>query len=143
MRSDKDVGPRQNGRLQALDAVELTAVGQAARGVDRLALFHAAPAPDGVVGLQGKAHRVHQLVAARAGRILAMLGQPLAHREAANRHAVFLQRRHVGGRRRRRHAQNVVQYPLAANHRRGAGGVGGHRQDAGVPQQPAAPGILI
>ena len=40
-------------------------------------------------------------------------------------------------RRRRRHAEDVLEDPLAAPHRRGARGVRRHRQDAALAEQPA------
>ena len=50
---------------------------------------------------------------------------------------IVLQRGHVGGGRRWRCAENVLQDPLAANHGRGAGRVGGHGQNAPLAEQPA------
>ena len=55
--------------------------------------------------------------------------------------AFRLQVENVGRRRRRRRAQQVLENPLAALHHRGPVGVRRHRQDAALPQQPAAVGI--
>ena len=82
--------------------------------------------------------RIHQLVAAGAGRVRAVLRHPLAHREHAAFGVGVLQRRHVGRRRRRRRAEDVLENPLAAQDRRRAVGVRGHRQDAAVAEQAAA-----
>ena len=46
------------------------------------------------------------------------------------------QRRHVRRRRRRRRAEQVLEHPLAAQHDRGPVGIGGHRQDARLAEQP-------
>ena len=48
---------------------------------------------------------------------------------------------HVGRRLRRRRAQQIVQYPLAPENRRGAGGKRRDRQHAAVAEQPATVAI--
>ena len=80
-------------------------------------------------------------MAARAGDVGAVLGQPLADRER-RRDRVVLERRHVRRRRRRRRAEDVFEDPLAADHGRGAGRVRGHRQDAPLAEQ-AAPHAVV
>ena len=55
---------------------------------------------------------------------------------------VLLERRHIGRRRRRRHAEDVLEDPFAAAHRRGARGVRRHRQNAALPEQAAALAVL-
>src|SRR5579885_1972945 len=79
-------------------------------------------------------------MAAGTARIGAMLGQSLADREARG-HSVFLQGWHVGRGWRRRRSEHVLKYPLAANHRRGPGRVGGHSQNAPLPQE--APSLVV
>ena len=49
---------------------------------------------------------------------------------------VFLERRHVRRRRRRRRAEDVLENPLAAQHRRRAVRIRRHRQDAALPSSP-------
>ena len=51
---------------------------------------------------------------------------------------VVVERRHVGRRRRRRRAEQHFHHPLAAQHRRGAIGDRGQRQDAALAEQAAA-----
>src|SRR5688572_27992197 len=53
------------------------------------------------------------------------------------RNRVVDERRHVREQRRRRRSKEIVENPLAPNYRRGPRRIGGHRQDAAVPQQPA------
>ena len=66
-------------------------------------------------------------------------GHRVPHRQRlARARALGLQRRHVGRRRRRRRRQQVLEHPLAAQHRRGARRVRGDRQDAALAQQSAA-----
>ncbi len=61
----------------------------------------------------------------------------LAHRRGrANR--LFVEVGHVGGGRGRRRVEQVVQDPLAAQHRRGPRGIGGHGQHAALRQHSAA-----
>ena len=80
-------------------------------------------------------------MAARADRVGAVLLHRLAHRERAAVAGGLLQGRHVGRRQRRRRAEQVLQHPLAAQHRRRAGRVGGSGQDAALAEQPAARGV--
>ena len=67
-----------------------------------------------------------------------MLLHPLAHRGAGGAARVLLERRHVGRRKRRRAAEQVLQDPLAALHGRRAIRVGGDEQHAALAEQTAA-----
>src|SRR5688500_824976 len=80
-------------------------------------------------------------MAARTRRIRTMLRHPLAHREhlADRRRA---ERRYVRGRWRRRRAQDVLEHPFAAKHRRGAVGVRRDRQYAAVAEEARAHAVL-
>ena len=90
-----------------------------------------APTRDQV--LQSEADWVHQLVAAGTGGVGAMLGHALAHGENFASCAVFLERGHEGRWRRGRCAEKIGQNPFATKDWRGAGGIGGHSQDASLP----------
>ncbi len=127
--------------LEARHALEPAAVGQAARSRRRAGPPRSPPAADRVEVLEREAHGIHQLVTARAGDVGAVLGQPLADRER-RRDRVVLERRHVRRRRRRRRAEDVLEDPLAADHRRRAGRVRGDRQDAPLAEQ-AAPHAVV
>ena len=95
-----------------------------------------APGADGVEILQREAERIHQLVAAGAGRAGAV--RSIRSRSVFGAASVLrLERRHVGERRRRRRAEQVLENPLAAQHRRRAIGVRGHHQDRALAEQPA------
>ena len=133
------VETKSSGRLRIAsphrdDAIDGRAVGELAGRVDAGALVVGAPRAHGVEVLERKAERVHHLVTARAHRIRAMLLHALAHGPGLL--ALVLERRHVGWRRRRRRAEQVLENPFAAQHRRGALGVRRDRQDAAVPEQP-------
>ncbi len=78
---------------------------------------------------------------ARARRVLAMRLEPFAHRRQLAALAAFLQRRHVGRRRRRRRAEDRLEQPLAAQHRRRAVGIRRHGQQAALAEQSAAPAV--
>ena len=68
-----------------------------------------------------------------------MLFHALAHRSKLNRFAadniVFREGGHVGRRKRRAHAEELLQYPFAARNRRSPVGDRGHRQHASLAQQ--------
>ena len=81
-------------------------------------------------------------MARRADRVGAMLGQPLADGQIAV-DRVVLQRGDIGQRRRRRHAQQVVEDELAPDHRRGARRVRRDHQNARLAQQAAASGVFV
>ena len=68
----------------------------------------------------------------------------LAHRQhPARLRVAFIERRNIGRRWRRRRAEHIVQHPFAAQHRRSAVGVGGHREDAALAQQsPRASSVM-
>ncbi len=140
-RADEQLGAFQEGPFEAGHALEPAPVGQAAGRVDGPALLEGPPAADRVEVLEREAHGVHQLVTARAGDVGPVLGQPLANRER-RRDRVVLQRRHVRRGRRRRRAEDVLEDPLAADHGRRAGRVGGHGQDTPLAEQ-AAPHAVV
>ncbi len=78
-------------------------------------------------------------VAAVARRILSMLRQPLADRRRRRARLVLRQIGvHAGRRRRHRQAEDVVQQPFAAQHRRRPIGIRRRRQQRALRQQPAA-----
>ena len=121
---------------------ELTAVGKAAGRVDGRAFFNRSPAADRVEFLERQARRIHEVVTGGACRVGAVLSQPPANREVPV-HRVVLQCRHVGQRRRWRNSKNILEDPLAAQHRRGPGGIGRDRQNACLAKQPAAPAVFV
>ena len=97
------------------------------------------PLADAVEVLEREAERIHHAVAARARRVLAVLLQPLAHATSAPRPLSFsFECRHVRRRRRAAACQDVLQDPLAAQHRRRPVRIRRHRQDAALTEQPAA-----
>ena len=100
------------------------------------------PPPDGVKVLERETGRVHDPMADRAGRVRPVLFHPLADRPRRCRAMVLVERRHVGWRRRRRHAKNVIEQPLATEHRGGPGRVGGQGQQTGMPEQ-SAPYVVV
>ncbi len=104
-------------------------------------VFDHSPASDGVEPFERQADRIDHVVTPRAGRVGPMLREPLPAGQTAV-HGVVLERRHVGQRWRRRHAEQVVEHPLAANHRRRPGRVRRDGQDAALPQQSAAPAVV-
>ena len=53
-------------------------------------------------------------------------------------HGLFVQRRNIGRRRRRRRAENILQHVLSANHGRGPRRIARNGQDAGMAQDAAA-----
>ena len=77
-------------------------------------------------------------MAGGAGGVVAMHLHPLAQRRRLRLRLAVDQRRHVRRRIGRRRAEDVVQDPLAAQHRRGADGMRRQREDAAVPQQSPA-----
>ncbi len=138
-RRHEQLGPIQHGLAKADGAVERAAVGQPAGCVDRPArLTLRAPASDRVEVLRRQAHRIHQLMAARAHGVRAMLNHPLAHRENLRARAVLGQRRHVQRRGRHGRAEQILENPLAAAHRRRPVRVRRDRHDAALTEQPAA-----
>ena len=116
-RPDEQFRPREQRFLQPVHPVDRRAVEERGRGIDGYPPLDLAPAPDGVVVLERKPDRVHQLVAARAGRVGPVGGQPLAYRRRPLTAPRLFELRHVGRRGRRRHAQQVVEHPLAPDDR--------------------------
>ena len=80
-----------------------------------------------------RAWQLAQAGLARCWIIASRIGKRLAGFAAFR-----LQRRNVRRRRRRRRCEQILQHPLAAQHRRRPGRVGGERQDASLAQQSAA-----
>ncbi len=132
----------QERLLESLHIHELAAIGQTSGGVDRGAFFGRPPAADRVESLQRQTRRIHQVVARGALRVGAMLGEALANGQVAV-DCVVLEGRHIGQRRRRRHAEQVVENPFAAQHRRRARGIGGHHENARLAQESASPAVFV
>ena len=125
-------------RAQAHRAVQRAAVVHLAARVHRHEAVVLPPPAGGVEVLERQADRVHDLVAARARRVFAMLLHALAHRQHGFVVHRFRQRRHVGRRQRRRSAQQHFEHVLAARHRRRAVGQRGLGQDGAPAEQPEA-----
>ena len=126
------------------DAVKPGAVGQLSRRVDRIAerpaVLHA-PRANRVEVLEREPDGIHDAVTRRTRRAGAMLFERLSSGARLLGLLFVVQRRHVVGRRRRRHADDVLEHPLAAQHRRRAMRVRGGQQDGALAQQ-AAPRVV-
>ena len=123
------------------------AVGQHARGVDRVAQARRSSRQRPVASKPSSAKptRVHQRVARRAARVRAVRCEPVAqrqHRAVAVGYARRLERRHVCGRRRRLGAEQVLENPMASDDGRRAIGVRGHGEQAAVTEQARDAGYL-
>src|SRR5262245_153460 len=81
-------------------------------------------------------------MAASAGWVSTVLLQPVTHRKRIQ-YCVILEYRYVRRRRWRRRTNQVLQYPMAAKHRRRAGGIGRYRKYACLSKQSAAVAIFI
>ena len=129
-------------RLPQTDrAIHLRAVHQLAGRVDRKAAVFRRHAP--TASKFSSAKPIGSIIlwqAAQAGLLRCSSRRARTGTAFAPGH-VFLERRHIRGRLRRRRAQQSIQHPFAAHHRRGAVGERRHRQNAALAQQPAA--ILI
>ena len=137
-RADEDVGPAEQRLAQRHDAVDLGAVRQLARRVDRAARPRACarrrrrrssrarsrsdPSP---CGSSRRPDRRGAPPSARAS--CAASGLPRSPSAPARRR-----------RRRRRRAEDVLENPFAAQDRRRPLGVRRDRQDAALPEQPFA-----
>ena len=88
-------------------------------GSTRSPLSNSRARADGIEALEREADRVHRRVAGRARRVGAMLLQSRPQRHRLRVFGILRQRRHIRRRLRRRSAEQVVQDPLAAQHRRG------------------------
>src|SRR5262249_46544031 len=117
-------------RLEFLGTAEALAGGENARGVDGVFAVLLAPGADGVAVFTAEAERVHSGVARGRGSIGAVLLDLLAER--AREFAVAVELGDVGRGWRRRRAEDLFEDPLPTLHRRGAGGVGRDREDAGL-----------
>src|SRR5262249_23630570 len=118
-------------------AGESMAVGQCAGRVDRELAVVRAPRAHRIVILQAEADRIHALMTRCTERVRAMLLQALAQRYCGS-HTGFLQRRDFGRRWRWRRAQKILQYPLAAQHRRRTCGIRRDSQHAALGEDAAA-----
>jgi len=104
---------RQDQLRQARAALKLRAIRQHTRRVDRRTGFVGSPLADAVVIFEREADGIHARVARRAHSVAAMLLHLLAQRHGL---AVLLrlQLGHVGRRRWRRCAQEILENPLSA-----------------------------
>ncbi len=137
-RAREPIGRIEQQRAQARQPVDRGAAHRAAAGVHRLPRFvDGPPAANRVEVLEREAERIDHRVAAAAHRIAAMLGQPFADGRRRRSRLRFRQTRVDAGRRRRHgHAEDVVEQPFAAQHRRRAIRIGGRGQQRAVA--PAA-----
>ena len=83
------------------------------------------PPADRIKVLQGKPDWIHKIVATRTDWIGSVFFELLPHRRSGV-DPVFLKRWYVRRGRRRRCANNVLQYPIPSNDWRSTGRVGGH-----------------
>src|SRR5262245_29280533 len=82
-------------------------------------------------------------MAAGTGGVGTVLGQPFTDRKALTYAGVLFESRNLPGRRWWRDAEKIIQDPLAPYYRRGSGGIGSHRQNASLAQQPASPAVFV
>ena len=129
-------------RLQGHRPGELLAGGQLARGVDRLLLDLVAPAAQDVEVLEPEAERVEPGVARGALGLLAVLLEPLAEGQAVADPVVGRQRLDHRRRWRRGRAQQLLEHPLAAQHRAGPPRVRGQGQHRRHAEHAAAAAVL-
>ena len=94
-RPGEELGTREERLSQRHDTIDAGAVGELARRVDRRAGVLGAPRAHGVEVLERESDRIHDLVAAGACRIRAVLGHLLPHRLWLLTLLVFLERGHV------------------------------------------------
>ncbi len=92
---------------------------------------------EAVVVLQPEPERVEAIMADGTTRLGAVLLHPLAERPTGIGGTILPQRRDLGRRRGRRRAEDLLQDPATALHRRSPIRVRGHGQDAGLGQEPA------
>ena len=134
------------GALRAAPARSATrpvdgrAVGQHARRVDRGAGFAVlvAPSADGVEVLEREAERIDDAVAGVAGRIGAVRLEALAHRRRELALDVLDEPLDVRRRLRRRRAEDVLEHPSAAQHRRSPIRIRRREQHAALAEQAQA-----
>ena len=105
-------------RPQIRRAVKRGAAGHSPRRIDgSTSLARGAPRPDRIEMFEREAQRVHRRVTHRTDGILPVGLKPFTHRGGPAGSALILQARYVGGRRRRGQAEDVVEQPLAPQHR--------------------------
>ncbi len=125
--------------FELLDALEGAAAGEGAGGVDGGVAVVRAPGADGVEVFEAEAERVELGVTAGAAGVGAVLFEALA--ECALEGAfglVVFEGGNVGGRGRRRGAEDLFEDVFAAFDGGSAAGVGGEGEDAGLSEQAAA-----
>ncbi len=124
---------------QALDAVDAGAVVDDGDRVDRVADLRRAPLADGVEVLHRQSHRLELLLTAGAARVGAVHQQTLAHGLGCFTGFLVQLGFHARRRIRRTHAEERLQEPLAAFHRRRALRIGRDGQPAHpCPEGPCA-----
>src|SRR5262249_50730463 len=97
-------------------AAEFGAIEELAFGIDREAAVIGAPDADRIEVFEREADGIHQLVARRAGFVLAVLLHALAPGDWLFVVSSLLERRYVGRRRRRRGAEQNFHDVLATLH---------------------------
>src|SRR6202158_6066158 len=130
--SDKLIAMAQQHCPQSSRPLKVLSAGEGSGRVDRLVKVPGAPTPNRVKIFQREAQRVHRRVAPRAGWVLGLLLEPLAHRGWFASLTALGEGRYVGWRGERRGGEDVLEQELASQHPRGAGWVGG-------AQRPATP----
>jgi hypothetical protein len=126
--------------FQVLEGFQFEA-GDFAADFDGLALLVlVAPLADGVKVFHGETHRVHFGVAVGAGGIGTVLFQLLAKTSAEFLAVLVVETRDVRRWRWGWITEQLFENPFAAFHRRGAGGIRGHGENARLGEQTAAGG---
>ncbi len=115
---------------------------EGATGVHGEGTIFLTPGAGGVEILKTETDGVHAGVAGGADGFFAVLLHALAQAAGEDGLLLFAQLRDVRRGRRRRGAQDVLQYPLAALDGGGAGGIGGDGEDAALGEDADAAAIL-
>ena len=136
-RPDEPVPALAEDRQQVRGTVDGTAVRQLPGRVDLELAVPRPPPANGVEVLEREAEGVHPRMAGGAVRIGAM-PLKLVPQGRSGSAGLLVDRRNVSRRRGGRVAEQVVQNPLPPQHRRGARGIGGDGEDAGVREHAAA-----
>ncbi len=139
-RPNEHVGPRHQRIAQRDDPVDLGAVGELSRRIQRNPGLTRAPGARRIEILEREPEGIHHLVAPRAGRTGAVPFHALT--QGARRLIVaLLERGHVGKWRRWRRAEHVLENPFAAEDRCGPIRPRRHHQQTTLTEQ-AAPRIV-
>src|SRR5580658_9208458 len=117
--------------------MERPPAGQRTGSIDGELTILVPPRSDSVQILEAESERIHLRMAGSAFRILAMRFH-LLPKGSRLANLGIVERRHRGRRRWRRGVEEILEYPLAAQHGRGPGRVGRNGQDAGLRQYAAA-----